>query len=223
MRIAAVDVELISLPPVTPPFAWRRVSTVRPRPERPRCSGSPRRTGAVGEAYHEWSGVMLEDIVDRVLREELVGQLPTGASGCGTGSGSSTGPRSSRSGSSASSTWHCGTSKGACWASRCTPARDVPRVDPRLRVDGHVLHHRGVPRRRRPVPRARLSGDQASRLGRRPGRRRPVPALREHVGPDVDLMYDGSAGFDLPTRSSSATRSPRPATSGTRSRCASSA
>lgn len=23
-------------------------------------------------------------------------------------------------------------------------------------------------------------------------------ALREHVGPDVDLMYDGSAGFDLP-------------------------
>ncbi len=23
-------------------------------------------------------------------------------------------------------------------------------------------------------------------------------ALREHVGPDIDLMYDGSAGFDLP-------------------------
>ena len=22
--------------------------------------------------------------------------------------------------------------------------------------------------------------------------------LRDHVGPDVDLMYDGSAGFDLP-------------------------
>jgi L-alanine-DL-glutamate epimerase-like enolase superfamily enzyme len=25
-----------------------------------------------------------------------------------------------------------------------------------------------------------------------------VNALREHVGPDLDLMYDGSAGFDLP-------------------------
>ena len=30
--------------------------------------------GAVGEAYHEWSGPMLADIVDRVLREELVGE-----------------------------------------------------------------------------------------------------------------------------------------------------
>ena len=30
--------------------------------------------GAVGEAYHEWSGAMLADIVDRVLREELVGE-----------------------------------------------------------------------------------------------------------------------------------------------------
>ena len=30
--------------------------------------------GAVGEAYHEWSGAMLVDLVDRVLREELVGQ-----------------------------------------------------------------------------------------------------------------------------------------------------
>ena len=30
--------------------------------------------GAVGEAYHEWSGPMLADIVDRVLRDELVGE-----------------------------------------------------------------------------------------------------------------------------------------------------
>ena len=28
----------------------------------------------MGEAYHEWSGPMLADIVDRVLREELVGE-----------------------------------------------------------------------------------------------------------------------------------------------------
>ncbi len=30
--------------------------------------------GAVGEAYHEWSGPMLADIVDRILRDELVGE-----------------------------------------------------------------------------------------------------------------------------------------------------
>ena len=56
------------------------------------------------------------------------------------------------------------------------PARDLPRLDPRVRVDGDVLHGRGVPRRRRPVPRARLPRDQAPRLGRRTGRRRPLPA-----------------------------------------------
>src|SRR5438270_285931 len=74
MHIAAVDVDLIPLPAVTPPFAWRRGL---------RGSAPARRTavlrlttddGAVGEAYHEWSGPMLGDIVDRILREELVGE-----------------------------------------------------------------------------------------------------------------------------------------------------
>ena len=74
MRIAAIDVELIPLPAVTPPFAWRHGLR----------GSAPARTtavlrittedGAVGEAYHEWSGPMLGDIVDRVLREELVGE-----------------------------------------------------------------------------------------------------------------------------------------------------
>ena len=74
MRIAAVDVDLILLPAVSPPFAWRRGLR----------GSAPARTtavlrittedGAVGEAYHEWSGPMLADIVDRVLREELVGE-----------------------------------------------------------------------------------------------------------------------------------------------------
>ena len=74
MRIASVDVDLITLPAVTPAFAWRRGL---------RGSHGPRTTavlrittddGAVGEAYHEWSGAMLADIVDRVLRDELVGE-----------------------------------------------------------------------------------------------------------------------------------------------------
>ena len=74
MRIAAIDVDLIPLPAVDPPFAWRRGLR----------GSAPARTtavlrittddGAVGEAYHEWSGPMLADIVDRVLREELVGE-----------------------------------------------------------------------------------------------------------------------------------------------------
>ena len=50
-----------------------------------------------------------------------------------------------------------------------------------------------------------------------------ILALREHVGPDVPLMYDGSAGFDLPDAIHVGRRCPRPSTSGTRSRCASSA
>ena len=56
------------------------------------------------------------------------------------------------------------------------PARDVPRLDPRVRLDNDVLDGRGVPGGRRPVPRARLPRDQAPRLGRRAGRRRSLPA-----------------------------------------------
>src|SRR4051812_40942683 len=74
MRIAAVDVDLIPLPAVSPPFAWRRGL----RGSHPaRTTAVLRITtedGAVGEAYHEWSGPMLADIVDRILREELVGE-----------------------------------------------------------------------------------------------------------------------------------------------------
>ncbi|HEX2303788.1 MAG TPA: hypothetical protein VHH57_09235, partial [Gaiella sp.] len=70
MRIASVDVDLVPLPAATPPFVWRRGL---------RGSAGARTTavfrittddGATGEAYHEWSGPMLADIVDRVLREE---------------------------------------------------------------------------------------------------------------------------------------------------------
>src|SRR3954453_23147152 len=74
MRIAAVDIELVLLPAISPPFAWRR--GLRGSAEA-RTTAVLRITtdeGAVGEAYHEWSGPMLADIVDSVLREELVGE-----------------------------------------------------------------------------------------------------------------------------------------------------
>ena len=51
-------------------------------------------------------------------------------------------------------------------------ARNLPGFDPGVCLDDDVRHRRGVPRRRRPVPRARVSGDQAPRVGRRSGGRR---------------------------------------------------
>ena len=74
MRITAIDVDLVNLPAVAPPYAWRRGL----RGSHPaRTTAVLRITtedGAVGEAYHEWSGPMLDDIVDRVLRDELLGE-----------------------------------------------------------------------------------------------------------------------------------------------------
>src|SRR5579871_581898 len=67
MRISAIDVDLIPLPAVSPAFAWRRGL----RGSRPARTTAVLRirteSGAVGEAYHDWSGPMLADIVDSVL------------------------------------------------------------------------------------------------------------------------------------------------------------
>ena len=74
MNIAAIDVELIDLPAVTPPFSWRHGLLGS---HGARTTGVFRITtddGAVGCAYHEWSGPMLADITDRVLRPQLVGE-----------------------------------------------------------------------------------------------------------------------------------------------------
>ena len=45
------------------------------------------------------------------------------------------------------------------------------RVDRRPGLDRHVRQHRRISRCRHAVPRTRLPGDQAARLGRRPRRR----------------------------------------------------
>ena len=71
----SVDVELISLPAVTPPFAWRRGLLGSAQARTTAVLRITTEAGAVGEAYHEWSGLMLDDIVERVLRQALVGQL----------------------------------------------------------------------------------------------------------------------------------------------------
>ena len=86
----------------------------------------------------------------------------------------------------------------------------------------HLRQRRRVPRNRRPVPGARLPGDQVARLRRCPADaqavRRPPGARRRRL----PLMYDGSAGFDLPDAVYLGMRSPTPATSGTRSQFGSS-
>ena len=125
----SVDVELISLPAVTPPFAWRRGLLGSAQARTTAVLRITTEAGAVGEAYHEWSGLMLDDIVERVLRQELVGQLadrrewlwhrlwelhrteefPLWLIGVVDS--------------------HCGTSKGACWVFRCIACSVLPGVD----------------------------------------------------------------------------------------------
>jgi L-alanine-DL-glutamate epimerase-like enolase superfamily enzyme len=199
MQIAAVDVDLIPLPPVSPPYAWRRG-----------LRGSlPARTtavlrittddGSVGEAYHEWSGPMLGDIVDRVLREELVGQQADRREWL----------------------WHRlweldRTEEFPIWVFGIV---DVALWDLEGRSLGVPVHRLlGTYRDAIPAYASTITfttveefldvADQCLELG--------FPAIklhawgdaradaklcqrvRDHVGPEIDLMYDGSAGFDLP-------------------------
>ena len=199
MRIAAIEVDLIALPMVSPPFAWRRGLR----------GSAPARTtavlrivtddGAVGEAYLEWSGPMLEDIVDRILREELVGE------------------RADR----REWLWH------RLWELDRTeefPIWLVGVVDVALwDLEGRILGvpvHRLLGTFRDAIPAYASTTtfatveeyldvcSQCLELGYAAiklhgfGDARADAALcqrvRDHVGSDVELMYDGSAGFDLP-------------------------
>ncbi len=199
MEIAAVDVDLVALPAVAPPFAWRRGLR----------GSAPARTtavlrittddGAVGEAYHEWSGLMLGDIVDRVIREELVGE------------------RADR----REWLWHRlweldRTEEFPIWVLGLV---DVALWDLEARVLG-VPVHRLLGTFRDAIPayastttfpsveeylevadQSLESGFTAIKLhgwGDARADAELCQRLRAHVGPDVDLMYDGSAGFDLP-------------------------
>jgi L-alanine-DL-glutamate epimerase-like enolase superfamily enzyme len=156
-RIVSVDVDLIERPAVVPAYAWRRGLLGS---HGPRTTGVFRVTtddGAVGMAYHEWSGPMLADITDRVLRPQLVGE------------------RADR----REWIWHRlweldRTEEFPIWLLGVV---DVALWDLEARTLGvpvhrhhHLLHRRGVSRRCRPVPRAGVSRDQAARVGRSPGR-----------------------------------------------------
>ncbi len=193
-----MDVELTPVPAVSPPFAWRRGL----RGSHPaRTTAILRITtddGAVGEAYHEWSGPMLADIVDRILREELVGE------------------RADR----REWLWHRlweldRTEEFPIWLFGVI---DVALWDLEGRLLGVPVHRLlGTYRDTIPAYASTVTfstveeyldvADQCVALG--------YPAiklhawgdaradadlcqrLRAHVGPEMDLMYDGSAAFDL--------------------------
>ena len=184
MRIAAVDVDLIPLPAVTPPICLAarpprlgsgahdggaadhdgRRSRRRglPRVERPdarrhRRSGPPRGTR---RGARRPPRVVVAPVVGarphRGVPDLAVRHRRRRALGPGGAGPRRTGP----------------------------PApRDLPGRDSRLRVDDDVRHDRGVPRRRRPVPRARLSRRSSSMPGETLA---PTPscasAVRAHVG-----------------------------------------
>jgi L-alanine-DL-glutamate epimerase-like enolase superfamily enzyme len=198
MAIAAIDVELTPIPAVTPPFLWRRGL----RGSRPaRTTAILRITsddGAVGEAYHEWSGPILADIVDTVLREELVGARDDHREWI----------------------WHRlweldRTEEFPIWLFGIV---DVALWDLEARRLG-VPVHRLLGTFRDAIPAYASTttfatveeyldvADQCLALGYPAiklhawGDRRAdadlCQRLRAHVGPDIDLMYDGSAGFDL--------------------------
>ena len=190
MRIAAVDVDLISLPAVDAVVRLAARSPRLGRHARPPSSGSRPTTARSVRPTTSGAAPMLADIVDRVLREELVGE------------------RADR----REWLWHRlweldRTEEFPIWMFGIV---DVALWDLEGRVLGVPVHRLlgtyrdsipayastttfatvgGVPRRGRPVPRARLPGDQAPRLGRRTGGRRPLPAraraCRPRRRPDV--------------------------------------
>ena len=156
MKITSVEVERFHIP-APPPFVWR---AGLPGSE-PELEGGRLRIGTDGGVDGVAAtrrGVILEDLVDRRLREELMGEDPFRREWL----------------------WHrvweldrieefplyvLGAGRrGACttWPGRCAGCRSTScsvafRTEiPAYAIDGDLLVDRGVPRRRRPVPGAGL-------------------------------------------------------------------
>lgn len=201
MRITHVESYRIGLAAVDPPFAWRQGLLGSP----PAGEGAVLRigtdAGAEGVAFtaRRGSGPVLEDLVDRVLRAELIGQDPLQREWL----------------------WHrvweidrteelplpmFGLVDVALWdlAGRMTglPAwrllggfrTSIPAYAS-TSTFGSVAEYLDV------ATQCLELGYPAIKLHAWGDARRDAAlcaALREHVGDSVPLMYDGSAGFDLP-------------------------
>jgi L-alanine-DL-glutamate epimerase-like enolase superfamily enzyme len=201
VRITHVETYRIPLPAADPPFAWRRGLLGGP----PAGEGAVLRIGTaegiegVAFAPRRGSGPILEDLVDRVLRTELVGQDPLQREWL----------------------WH------RIWEIDRTEELPLPMlgiVDVALwdlagRAAGVPVwqllggFRTSIPAYASTVTFGTVAeyldvatqclelGYPAIKLHAWGDARRDAAlctALREHVGDDVPLMYDGSAGFDLP-------------------------
>jgi len=201
VRITAVECHPVRVPGANPPFVWR--DGLRGSPSDGEAAVLLIRTdeGAEGVAMapRRGSGVMLADILDRVLRDELLGQDPLQREWL----------------------WH------RMWELDRTeelPLYLLGLVDVALwDLAGRVAkqptwqvlggYRTSIPAYASTVTYASVAeyldiADQALALGypaiklhawgdaRRDAQL--STALREHVGDQVPLMFDGSAGFDLP-------------------------
>ena len=201
VRISHVESFRIPLPGAKPPFVWRKGllgSTPDGEAAVLRIGTDDGATG-VAIATRPGMAAAVEDIVNRVLREELIGKDPL----------------------QRELLWHriweidrteelplpaLGLVDIALWdlAGR---VNDQPTWEVlggfRTKIPAYAstVTFRDIPEFLDVATRClepRLPGGQGARLGRRARDARLGHALRAHVGDDVTLMYDGSAGFDLP-------------------------
>ena len=201
MRITHVEAYRIQQPATDPPFAWRRGLLGSPPAGEVAVLRIGTDAGVEGVAFapRRGSGVLLEDLVDRVLRDELTGQDPLQREWL----------------------WH------RMWELDRTEEFPLPMlglVDVALwdlagrAVNLPTWQVLGGFRTEIPAYASTVTfrdtaeyldvADQCLALGYPAiklhawGDARQdaalCTALREHVGADVPLMYDGSAGFDLP-------------------------
>ncbi len=197
MKITAVDVVRVTIPAYDPPFAWRR-GIPGSEPESDAAWLLIRTdTGHTGVSF-ALRGAILQDVVDRRLRAELVGHDPLAREYLWE------------------RLWEIdridrfpififGTIDDALW--------DIGGKVAGLPLHKLLGHYREeIPAYASTVTYATIdeylrAADQCLELGF-PAIKlhawgdakedaRLSTALREHVGPDVPLMYDGSAGFDL--------------------------
>lgn len=197
-RIAALDCFLVRVPGPKPAFSWREGLPGSPPDSEGGVLRITTEDGAEGVAFTR-NGVQLKDLVDRRLREEMVG----------------------RDALQRELAWH------RMWEVDRVEEMpiyllgivDVALWDLAAKAASLPLH-RLLGGFRESIPAYASTStfasveeylevaDQCLALGfpaiklhawgdvRRDARL--CEALREHVGPDVPLMYDGSAGFDLP-------------------------
>lgn len=201
MKITHVECFTVDLPGAEPPFAWRRGLLGSPRNGEAAVVRISTDDGAVGAAIATRPGVAAaaQDIVDRVLRGQLVGLDPL----------------------QRELLWH------RIWEIDRTEELPLPMlgvIDSALwdlagrLVDQPVWQLLGGFRTEIPAYASTVTfGDTSEYLdvaqqclevgytaiklhawGDARADAALCQALRDQVGPDVPLMYDGSAGFDLP-------------------------